>query len=234
VEALGFTYTVTFTTPEGITAPESMTCNKNGITLPTVPVPSTDRECAFHGWSKTEVAETTTEPDVLKAGSLFIADADTELFPVYRITANGTTSYATTVTCSHSKTELTGKYRPSCSTPGYSGDTVCTSCGTVLTAGAEVPAKGHDLNKVEEKAATMESTGIAAHNKCAACGKLFDDEGSQLKSSDLILEKLTEMPKAPEAPAEPMDIIPIAAGAAGLVAVLVGVIILVRRKKKDL
>ena len=62
----------------------------------------------------------------------------------------------------------------------------------------------------------------------------FDDEGNQLKSSDLILEKLTEMPKAPEAPAEPMDIIPIAAGAAGLVAVLVGVIILVRRKKKDL
>ena len=234
VEALGFTYTVTFTTPEGITAPESMTCNKNGITLPTVPVPSTDRECAFHGWSKTEVAETTTEPDVLKAGSLFIADADTELFPVYRITANGTTSYATAVTCGHSKTELTGKYRPSCSTPGYSGDTVCTACGTVVTAGAEVPAKGHDLNKVEEKPATMESTGIAAHNKCAACGKLFDDAGNQLKSSDLILDKLTEMPKAPEAPAEPMDIIPIAAGAAGLVAVLVGVIILVRRKKKDL
>jgi hypothetical protein len=234
VEALGFTYTVTFTTPEGITAPESMTCNKNGITLPTIPVPSTDRECAFHGWSKTEVAETTTEPDVLKAGSLFIADADTELFPVYRITANGTTSYATTVTCGHSKTELTGNYRPSCSTPGYSGDTVCTSCGTVLTAGAEVPAKGHDLNKVEEKPATMESTGIAAHNKCAACGKLFDDAGNQLKSSDLILEKLTEMPKAPEAPTTPMDIVPIAAGAAGLVAVLVGVIILVRRKKKDL
>jgi hypothetical protein len=80
----------------------------------------------------------------------------------------------------------------------------------------------------------MESTGIAAHNKCAACGKLFDDEGNQLKSGDLILDKLTEMPKAPEAPAEPMDIIPIAAGAAGLVAVLVGVIILIRRKKKDL
>ena len=229
VEALGYTYNVTFNCPEGITAPEAMTCNKHGITLPSVPVPPTDRECAFLGWSKTEVASTTAEPAVLKAGDLFIADADTELFPVYRITENGTTSYATTVTCGHSKTELTGDYNASCSAPGYTGDTVCTSCGDVVITGAEIPAKGHALNKVEGTPATMESTGIADHNKCAACGKLFDDEGNQLKSSDLILDKLTEAPKEPK---EPLNIVPIAAGAAGLVIVAVVVVLLIRHKKK--
>jgi hypothetical protein len=115
--------------------------------------------------------------------------------------------------------------------PGYSGDTVCVSCGTVVTPGEELPAKGHSLTLVEGTPATMESTGIAAHNKCTACGKLFDDEGNQLKSGDLILDKLTE---APEAPKEPLNVVPIAAGAAGLVAVLVGVIILIRRKKNNL
>ena len=77
--------------------------------------------------------------------------------------------------------------------------------------------------------ATMESTGIADHNKCAACGKLFDDEGNQLKSSDLILDKLTEAPKEPK---EPLNIVPIAAGAAGLVIVAVVVVLLIRHKKK--
>ena len=231
VEALGFTYTVTFTTPEGVTAPEAMTCDKKGITLPSVPVPPTDQDCTFHGWSTEKISDTTAEPTVLKAGSHYLAEADTELFPVYRITANGTTRYTTTVTCGHSKTELSGNYRPSCSMAGYSGDTVCVSCGAVVTPGEEVPAKGHALTRVEGTPATMESTGIAAHNKCTACGKLFDDEGNQLNSGDLILDKLTELPEEPK---KPLDPVPVIAGAAGLVAVLTGVIILIRRKKKDL
>ena len=51
----------------------------------------------------------------------------------------------------------------------------------------------------------MESTGIAEHFKCSACGKLFDGNGKQLTTGDLILDKLTEEPQAPEAPQNPEE-----------------------------
>ena len=119
---------------------------------------------------------------------------------------------------------------PTCGAAGYTGDTVCTDCGHVVTAGEEIAATGHDLKDVAEKPATTEETGIAGHKKCNACGKLFDAEGNQVKTGDLILDKLTEAPKEPEPTISIGMIIGICAGAA---AVLAGIIflIIVRRKK---
>ena len=230
VPALGFSYTVSFSVPEGVYAPKDMVCDKNGIYLPNVGKPACDKNVAFAGWARESVADTTSEPQLKRAGDRYIAEADTTLVAVYSYTVDGQTLYSSNPTCGHSNTELKGNYRPSCSAVGYTGDTVCTDCGHVVTAGEEIAAKGHDLKDVAEKPATTEETGIAGHKKCNACGKLFDAEGNQVKTGDLILDKLTEAPPEPKPAISTEMIIGICAGA---LAVLAGIIflIIVRRKK---
>lgn len=233
VPALGVSYTVTFSVPESVTAVDDLLCNKSGITLPKADTPAGDKNAAFVGWAIEAVADTTTEPQLLKSGDKYVADGDIRLVAVYSYTVEGQTFYTSTVTCGHSKTKLQGDYRPSCSSAGYSGDTVCVSCGEIITAGSEVAAKGHALNPVAGKPATMEETGIADHFKCSACGKLFDADGKQVKSGDLILDKLTEAPEEPEAPKEPVDETIVIIGVAAA-AVLAGVcvVVIVRHKKR--
>ena len=230
VPALGVSYTVTFDVPEGVTAVEDFLCNKSGITLPKADAPASDKNAVFVGWAVNAIADTTTEPQLLKAGDKYIADGNTKLVAVYSYTVEGQTCYTSSVSCGHSKTEVKGDYSSSCSSTGYSGDTVCVSCGEVITAGEELAAKGHALNPVAGKPATMEETGIADHFKCGACGKLFDADGKQLQSGDLILDKLTE---APEAPKEPVDgTVIIVAIAAATVLVGVCVVVTVHHKKR--
>ena len=227
VPALGVSYTVTFDVPEGVTAVEDFLCNKSGITLPKADAPASDKNAVFVGWAVNAIADTTTEPQLLKAGDKYIADGNTKLVAVYSYTVEGQTCYTSSVSCGHSKTEVKGDYSSSCSSTGYSGDTVCVSCGEVITAGEELAAKGHALNPVAGKPATMEETGIADHFKCGACGKLFDADGKQLQSGDLILDKLTEAPK------EPVDgTVIIVAIAAATVLVGVCVVVTVRHKKR--
>ena len=230
VPALGVSYTVTFDVPEGVTAVEDFLCNKSGITLPKADAPASDKNAVFVGWAVNAIADTTTEPQLLKAGDKYIADGNTKLVAVYSYAVEGQTCYTSSVSCGHSKTEVKGDYSSSCSSTGYSGDTVCVSCGEVITAGEELAAKGHALNPVAGKPATMEETGIADHFKCGACGKLFDADGKQLQSGDLILDKLTE---APEAPKEPVDgTVIIVAIAAATVLVGVCVVVTVHHKKR--
>ena len=240
VPALGFSYKVTFVTPEGIYTPEEMYCGKDGIYLPEAAKPVTDKGCAFAGWAEKALEETTTAPTLLKAGDRYIAGGDIQLTAVYSYTVDGQTYYASTVTCGHSKTELKGDYKPSCSAAGHTGNTVCLDCGTIVTAGEEIPAKGHSLSKVEEKPATMESTGVAEHFKCSACGKLFNAEGNQITTGDLILDKLTEQPQSPEAPQTPDEPkfpvntgLLIGGGAAALAIILAIVLLIVKSRKKD-
>jgi len=72
-------------------------------------------------------------------------------------------------TCEHSKTELTGVIEASCEEEGYSGDTVCTVCGTVTKKGAAVNATGHKLGEwVTVKEATADSIGISRRT-CSVC-----------------------------------------------------------------
>ncbi len=51
--------------------------------------------------------------------------------------------YGLTVTpCPHLATEIRGQKEPTMEGPGYTGDTVCTTCGHVLQQGEEIPALG--------------------------------------------------------------------------------------------
>ena len=239
VPALGFSYKVTFSTPEGVYTPEEMYCGKDGIYLPNVGKPASDKDCVFAGWAEKAVEETTTAPTLLRAGDRYTATGDIQFTAVYSYTVDGQTYYASTVSCGHSKTELQGDYKPSCSAPGHTGNTVCLGCGAIVTAGEEIAAKGHNLNKIEEKPATMESTGIAEHFKCSACGKLFDENGKQLTTGDLILDKLNEEPQAPETPQNPEEPklptklgVYIAAGVAAVVVLAAAIFLFVVRRKE--
>ena len=62
-------------------------------------------------------------------------------------------------------TEIRGQAAASCTDAGYSGDTCCQGCGTVLTQGAEIPATGHSGGT-----ATCHSKAI-----CNACGSEYGE-----------------------------------------------------------
>ena len=48
----------------------------------------------------------------------------------------------TVIPCPHPETEIRGQKDPTMEEPGYTGDTVCTTCGHVLQQGEEIPALG--------------------------------------------------------------------------------------------
>lgn len=62
-----------------------------------------------------------------------------------------------------------------------------------------IPALGHQLEKVEAKAATVEAEGNHAYWKCPACGKLFADAEGKKETTlaEVTIAKLVkpELPK---------------------------------------
>ncbi len=60
-----------------------------------------------------------------------------------------------------------------CDTPG-SKQEYC-ECGQPVGDPIAIPATGHSLTEVAEKAATCTETGISKHYKCSTCGKLYRD-----------------------------------------------------------
>ena len=128
--------------------------------------------------------------------------------------------------CQHSQTTITGGYDPTCTENGYTGDTVCVSCGKVLVIGTPNFAPGHTLTAVPEKPATTESTGLAAHQKCSVCGERFNQAGDPVFPQDLILEKLEELPEKPDNTAK------ILSGGGIALLLVVGALVLLLRKKK--
>ena len=67
---------------------------------------------------------------------------------------------------------------------------VCPNCFEVLWE--EIPAKGHSLQKVAAKAATLTATGNIAYYKCDDCGKLFSDAAGtvEISQKDTVIPKL--------------------------------------------
>lgn len=68
---------------------------------------------------------------------------------------------ATDTECKHENTEVVGKKDPTCTEPGYTGDTVCKDCGKVLEKGEAIPATGHHDDDKD--------------GKCDGCGKDMQD-----------------------------------------------------------
>lgn len=83
----------------------------------------------------------------------------------------------TRLACDHpeDKLELRNKKDNVCEN-GYTGDSFCTQCKTIVRPGEMIPAH-HDLTLVTAKAATDTMPGNMAYYVCGDCGKCFEDEG---------------------------------------------------------
>lgn len=70
---------------------------------------------------------------------------------------------------------------------GYSGDTYCIQCGELVDKGEVIPAP-HNLECINEKAATETTPGNIEYYVCHKCGKYFEDEDAEWETT---LEKVT-------------------------------------------
>lgn len=71
--------------------------------------------------------------------------------------------------CTHTNTEVRGAVAATCTTTGYTGDTVCTDCGETVEAGEVIAAKGHKTEVQDTIAATCTTTGYTGDTVCTVC-----------------------------------------------------------------
>lgn len=94
--------------------------------------------------------------------------------------------------CPHSSTEIKGAKEASCTEAGYTGDTVCTSCGTVLTPGAAIPAPGHDYSAQVIRQPTGTSEGTMLYT-CTRCKDTYTESIPRLENNgDVLPEDIPE------------------------------------------
>lgn len=72
--------------------------------------------------------------------------------------------------CGHEKTELHDAADATCTAEGYTGDTVCKLCGTVIEKGQVIPMAAHTEQIVDAKDATCCEDGYTGDTVCAVCG----------------------------------------------------------------
>ena len=84
----------------------------------------------------------------------------------------------------HGDTKVVGAKEATYETEGYTGDTVCADCGTVIKSGEPIPVKEPTL--VPEKAPTCEEDGYKAHYE-RDDGTIWDkdDKTVELSASDI-------------------------------------------------
>ena len=82
-------YTVTFSTPSGVTAIPSTICGKTGITLPTAGVPANNHGYVFKGWATATYDNVTSKPTMYNPGEVYYATANTTFYAVYEYTTTG-------------------------------------------------------------------------------------------------------------------------------------------------
>ena len=100
--------------------------------------------------------------------------------------------------CTHATTEIRNKTEATCTTTGYTGDTYCKSCGTKISSGTTVNAKGHtwsdwtvDVGGTEKvrscsvcNATETEPAEVCSHGFTTFTGKLAPTCGSNGYSGD--------------------------------------------------
>lgn len=79
--------------------------------------------------------------------------------------------------CKHGETKVAGVKDATCEEDGYTGDTVCVICNTVMTPGSVIPANGHDIETTGAKDASCTEEGFTGKQVCKTCSNTVD-EGS--------------------------------------------------------
>ena len=74
--------------------------------------------------------------------------------------------------CKHEETKLINAKDATCTTDGYTGDTVCDKCGKVVLQGQVISAKGHILSELMGvKEATCYNEGYTGDIYCTLCSE---------------------------------------------------------------
>lgn len=133
-------YTLTFTDGEGKEAAKPITqLEGSTVSLPRYQG-TTYSTHTFEGWLDRRVSDTTYSPLSLSAGWSYVMNGDVDFYAVYSYKINGKTYY-TTDTCNH-KLTVTGAREATCMAAGYTGDSRCSLCSTVIT-GTTIPKLPH-------------------------------------------------------------------------------------------
>lgn len=94
-------------------------------------------------------------------------------------------------------TEVRGAYEPSGTKPGYTGDTYCLGCETVIAKGHEYYNACPDgcektLKFVAGTPKTCTKDGVKDHYLCTVCGNMYlDKNASVIADNDSIVDKCT-------------------------------------------
>lgn len=91
----------------------------------------------------------------------------------------------------HSDTIVVNKKDPVCSIDGYTGDTVCRACGTIVANGYDIPATGQHRKSAAPIEGTARPGGCntraySGNYKCLDCGKTVRGETGNYYHKDTI------------------------------------------------
>ncbi len=75
--------------------------------------------------------------------------------------------------CAHEVTEIRNAKAATCTEDGYTGDTVCSVCGTEIKKGEVIPATGHTEVINAAKAPTCTETGLTEGKHCSVCNEIL-------------------------------------------------------------
>ena len=92
----------------------------------------------------------------------------------------------------HEHTEVRNAKEPSCTEAGYTGDTYCADCDTLLSTGYDIERTAHELQHVEAVEATAAREGNIEYYYCKICDAAFLDEDAlqQIDREAVVLDKL--------------------------------------------
>lgn len=91
----------------------------------------------------------------------------------------------TTKPCSHAETTLVNKKDPTCVEKGYTGDSVCLACASIVVKGSEIPTIDHnyDTGKIT-KEPTCIDTGVKTYT-CSGCGGTKNEPVATVAHNDI-------------------------------------------------
>ena len=92
----------------------------------------------------------------------------------------------------HEHTEVRNAKEPSCTEAGYTGDTYCADCDTLLSTGYDIERTAHELQHVEAVEATAAREGNIEYYYCKICDAVFLDEDAlqQIEREAVVVAKL--------------------------------------------
>ena len=178
--------TITLTVKKAPVAP-----NRPGTTM--APAHSTEKVGNIalpEGWSWKDTDKDTALADgVAVTATAVYTGADKGNYETESVSITITRSQ-----CEHRHTEIRNQKTATCTQTGYTGDTYCTDCKTLLEIGRELAALGHDYKGNVTRQPTTTEEGIMTYT-CSKCGHSYTESIAKLKADDSNKDNGNQNPK---------------------------------------